>query len=60
MYHTVSRNKILFTMSIYLAKYISIQGVELRQDVENGILFTNYSLVLQKITRNQKNSFKTI
>ena len=41
------------SISIYLAKYISMQGVELRQDVENGILFTNYSLVLQKITRNQ-------
>ena len=35
-----------------------MQGVELRQDVENGILFTNYSLVLQKITRNQKTHIK--
>ncbi|XP_023334724.1 nephrin [Eurytemora carolleeae] len=32
-------------------------GVELRQDVENGILFTNYSLVLQKITRELSGSY---
>jgi hypothetical protein len=33
---------------------LSSQGRELRQDVSRGILFTNYSLVMQRMDRQEK------
>jgi hypothetical protein len=34
-----------------------VQGKELRQDVENRIIFTNFSLVLQRIGRERSGSY---
>ncbi len=34
-----------------------LKGRELKQDVSRGILFTNYSLVMQKMDRKEGNMF---
>jgi hypothetical protein len=36
-----------------------LKGRELKQDVSRGILFTNYSLVMQKMDRKEGNLFNT-